>query len=112
MERRSGRQIEAMAAEQAEVVGQNVAVERLTELRAENAATNSSGEAAEDGARHGTEGDADRAGESTDSCASLTTSQGSTNATSNTTDSADGRAGFHGVMEGSDFGGVTARALQ
>ncbi|EKT4502758.1 hypothetical protein QEM14_000354 [Pseudomonas putida] len=93
-------------------MGQNVAVERLTELRAENAATHAAGEAAEDGARHGTEGDADRAGESTDSCASLTTSEGSADATSNTTDSADSSAGFHGVMERSDFGGVTARALQ
>ncbi|HBO3130131.1 TPA: hypothetical protein L4Q91_001797 [Pseudomonas aeruginosa] len=55
-------------------MGQDVAVERLTELRAKNAATNSTGEAAEDGARHGAEGDADRAGESADSCASLATS--------------------------------------
>lgn len=101
-----------MTAEQAEVVGQNVAVERLTELRAENAATNSAGQTSEDGTRYGTEGYADRASESTDSCASLAARQGCTNAASNTAYGADGRAGFHGVMERSDFGGVTTRALQ
>lgn len=93
-------------------MGQDVTVERLAELSAECAATNSTGEAAEDGARYGAEGDADRAGESADSCASLATREGSADATSNTTDSADGRTGFHGVMKRSDFGGVTARALQ
>ena len=43
-----------MTAEQAEVVGQNVAVERLTELRAERTTTNPAGQAAKDGARYGT----------------------------------------------------------
>lgn len=108
----SGRQVEAMTAEQAEVVGQDVAVERLAELSAQRTAANPAGQAAEDGARHRTEGDADRAGERADSGASLATSQGSADATRNTAHGADGGADFHGVMEGSDFGGVTARALQ
>ncbi|MNT83579.1 hypothetical protein D3C72_2234740 [compost metagenome] len=43
---RSGRQIEAVAAEQAEVVGQNVAVERLAELSAECTATDTTGQTA------------------------------------------------------------------
>lgn len=101
-----------MTAEQTEVVGQDVAVERLAQLCAECAATYTAGQAAEDGARHGAEGDADRPGERADSCASLTTCQGSADATRNTSHGADGGADFHGVVEGSDFGGVTARALQ
>ncbi|KRV03424.1 hypothetical protein AN457_26940 [Pseudomonas aeruginosa] len=101
-----------MAAEQAEVVGQNVTVERFTELRAERTTTDPTGQAAKDGARYGAEGDADRAGERADSCASLTTSQGSADATRNTAHGTDGGTDFHGVMEGSDCGGMTARALQ
>ncbi|BAW21199.1 Putative non-ribosomal peptide synthetase [Pseudomonas putida] len=101
-----------MTAEQAEVVGQDVTVERLAQLSAERAAADAAGQAAEDGARYGTEGDTDWPGERTDSCASLATREGSADATRNTTHGADGGADFHGVMEGSDFGGVTARALQ
>ena len=46
---RSGRQVEAMTAEQAEVVGQYVAVERIAQLCAESTTTNPSGQATEDG---------------------------------------------------------------
>ena len=45
----SGRQIEAMTAEQAEIVGQDMAVERLAELGAERTATNASGQTTENG---------------------------------------------------------------
>lgn len=38
-----------MAAEQAEVVGQDVAIERLAQLGAERTAADAAGEAAEDG---------------------------------------------------------------
>ncbi len=110
--RRSGRQVEAVTAEQAEVVGQDVAVERLAELSAQRTATHATGQAAEDGTGYRTEGDTDRAGERADSCASLTTGEGSADAPRNTAHGADGSADFHGVMERSDFGGVTARALQ
>ena len=41
-----------MTAEQAKVVGQNVAVERLAELSAERASTDATRQTAEDGARH------------------------------------------------------------
>ena len=101
-----------MTAEQAEVVGQDVAVERLSELGAECAATHATGQAAEDGSRHGADGDTDRSGEGADSCARLTACQGSSDATRNTAHGADGGADFHGVMEGSNFGGMTAGALQ
>ncbi|HCL3917254.1 TPA: hypothetical protein N2B33_003779 [Pseudomonas aeruginosa] len=93
-------------------MGQDVAVERLAELSAECTATDTTGQATEDGTRHGTEGDADGASERADSCASLATCQGSADAPRNTAHGADGSADFHGVMEGSDFGGETARALQ
>lgn len=93
-----------MTAEQAEVVGQNVAVERFTELRAERTTTDPAGQAAEDGARYGTEGDADRAGERADSCASLTTGEGSADAPCNTAHGTDGGSDFHGVVERRDFG--------
>ncbi len=52
-----------MPAEQAEVVGQDVTVERFAELSAQRTAADAAGQAAEDGARYGTESDADRAGE-------------------------------------------------
>lgn len=93
-------------------MGQDVAVERLAELSAECAATDTSGQAAEDGARYGAEGDANWPGDSADSCSGLPTSQGSTDTTRNTANGADGRADFHGVMEGSDFRGMTTGALQ
>ncbi len=108
----SGREVEAMTAEQAEIVGQDVTVERLAELSAKCAAADTTGQAAEDGARHGAECDADRPGECADSCTSLATCQGSAHAAGNTAHGADGRAGLHGVMERSDFGGVTAGTLQ
>lgn len=93
-------------------MSQNVAVERLAELRTERAAAYAAGQTTEDGARHGTQSDTDRAGERADSCTRLATSQGSADATCNTAHGTDGGADFHGVMEGRDFGGVTARALQ
>lgn len=100
----SGRQVEAVTAEQAEVVGQYMAVERLAELRANRTTTDASGQTAENGARYRTEGDADRAGDYAKRCAGLAACKSSTDATGEATDSADGCAGFHGVMERSDFG--------
>lgn len=52
-----------MTAEQTEVVSQNVAIERLAELRSERAAAYAAGQTAEDGTGYRTEGDTDRAGE-------------------------------------------------
>ncbi len=73
-----------MTAEQAEVVGQDVTVERLAELCAQSATTNPAGKAAEDGARHRTEGYTGRADERADNGASLTASQCSADAARNT----------------------------
>lgn len=108
----SGRQIETVTAEQAEVVSQDMTVERFTELGTDRTATDAAGEAAKDGARYRAESDTDRTGDYAECCAGLAACQSSTDATCEATDSTEGRAGFHGMMERSDFGGVTARALQ
>lgn len=81
-----------LSAEQAEVVSQNVAVERFTQPGTESAATDTAGQAAEDGARHGAEFDTDRAGERANTGASLATGKGNADATRNTTHGADGGA--------------------
>lgn len=92
-----------MTAEQAEVVGQDVAVERLTQLSAKGTATYATDKAAEDGARYGAKGDADWPSNSTEGCTCLATGQGSADAACYATDGADGGAGFHGGMEECDF---------
>lgn len=110
--RKLGGKIEAMTAEQAEVVCQDVAVERLTELSAERAATYATGQSAKDGARYRAECDAEWAGNGTDDRASLAAGEGSTDATRSTTHGTDDGADFHGVMERVEFWRVAARALQ
>ncbi|QXI39139.1 hypothetical protein HU772_003335 [Pseudomonas xantholysinigenes] len=55
-------------------MSQDVAVERLAELSAERAATDTTGQAAEDGARHGAKGDANWPGDSANGCAGLAAS--------------------------------------
>lgn len=89
-----------------------MAIERLTQLCAKSAAADTAGQPAEDGTRYRTEGDTDRASDSANKRARLASSQRSTDAARSTTHDADGCADFHGVMERSDFGGMTARALQ
>lgn len=101
-----------MPAEQAEVMGQDMAVELVAQLSTERAAADTTGQAAEDGARDRTDGDADGTCDRANGCASLPASQCSTDATCSTADGADCGGDLHGVVEGSDFGGVTARALQ
>ncbi len=93
-------------------MSQNMAVELVAELSAESATADATGQAAEDGARDRADGDADGACDRTNGCASLSTSHCSTDATCSTADGADCGGNLHGVVEGSDFGGVTARALQ
>ncbi|MBK3431507.1 hypothetical protein JJD84_11815 [Pseudomonas fluorescens] len=85
-------------------MGQDVAVERLTELSTECAASDTAGQAAEDGTRYRAKRYTYRAGESANQCTRLTASQGSADAPRSTTQGADGCADFHGVMERSDFG--------
>ncbi|GAD63439.1 Uncharacterised protein [Aquipseudomonas alcaligenes] len=58
----SGRQVEAVTAKQAEIVGQYMAVERLTELGTERTTTDATGKASENGTGYRAECDTDRAG--------------------------------------------------
>ncbi|HHX1498461.1 TPA: hypothetical protein ACU6IV_004524 [Pseudomonas aeruginosa] len=95
----SGRQVETVTAEQAEVVSQHMAIERFAKLSAERTTTDASGQAAENSARYRAEGDADRSGDYAECRPGLAACQGSTDATREATDSTDGRAGFHSVME-------------
>lgn len=59
----SGRQVEAVTAEQAEIVSQDVTVERLAELSTDRTAADASGQAAENGAGYRAKCDTDRAGD-------------------------------------------------
>ncbi len=93
-------------------MGQDVTVQFLAELSAKRTPASATDQPAEDGTGHRSKGDADWAGKGADGRTGLTSSQCSADATGSTTDGADGSANFHGVMERSDFGGVTARALQ
>ena len=67
-----------MTAEQAEIVGQDMAVERLAELGAERTATNASGQTAENGTGYRAEGDADRSGYHAEGCTGLAACKSST----------------------------------
>lgn len=95
----SGRQVETVTAEQAKVVGQDMAVERLTELGTERTATDASGQATENGTGYRAKCDTNRAGDYAERCAGFAACQSSADATCEATDRADGCAGFHGVME-------------
>ena len=65
-------------------MGQDLTVERIADLCAQNATTNPAGKATEDGSRHRPEGYTDRAGERADNGTSLTSSQCSADAARNT----------------------------
>ncbi len=93
-----------MAAEQAEVVGQNMPVQFVAELSAQGATADAPGQAAEDGSRHGAEGDPEWASHRSDAGADLTTGQGGTDTTRSTANGANGRRNFHSLVEGRDFG--------
>ena len=101
-----------MSAEQTEVVSQNMAVEFVAKLSAERTTANAANQPADDGAGDRTDSDANRAGDSAKRCAGLTACQRSADAASGTADGAYRSGDLHGVMEGSDFWGVTARTLQ
>lgn len=84
-------------------MGQDVAIERIPQLRSERTTTNSAGQAAEDGTRYRADGNASRTGEGTNKGSGPTASQCSVYSARSTADGADGCADFHGVMERSDF---------
>ncbi len=85
-----------MPALQAEVVGQHMAIQLLAQLRAERAASCTTGQAAEDGPGHGAEGNANGASDQTNSCADLTASDGCAGTASCTAGSTDSGTDLHG----------------
>ncbi len=88
-----------MSADQAQVVGQHVTIQLLTELGTKRTATGTANESTKDCPRYGSEGDAQRASNSTNCCAGLATGQGSTGATSGTTYSTDRSGDLHCMVE-------------
>lgn len=88
-----------MPTDQAQVVGEYVTIQLVAELGTKGTATDTTNETAENCARSGTEGDAQRACNSTNYCASLAAGQGSTGATSGTTYSTDRGGDLHCMVE-------------
>lgn len=103
-----------MPAFQAEVVGQHMAIQLLAELRAECAATGTTGQATEDGSGNGAERDTDRAGCQTngDSGTDLTASQRDAGTASSASGGTDRGTDFHGCAQRGDLGGTAERTLQ
>jgi hypothetical protein len=85
-----------MIAGEAEVVGEHVAIQLFPELSANSAAAHTSGEPTEDGARDCANGDAKRAGNSSDSCAHLAACQSGACTASSSADGSDSCANLHG----------------
>lgn len=75
-----------MPADQAEVVGEHVAIQLVAELGAERTTADTTGKATENGAGQRAEGDAQRTGNGTDSCAGLAASKSGGSTTRGTTD--------------------------
>ncbi|QLF94893.1 hypothetical protein HW090_17565 [Pseudomonas sp. ABC1] len=88
-----------MPANQAQVVGQYVAIQLVAKLSTKGTAPDTADEAAKDGARYRSERDAQGAGNSTNYCTSLTTGQGSTGTTSGTAYSTNCCGDLHGWVE-------------
>jgi len=93
-----------MPTDQAEIVGEDMAVKFVAELSAQCAATNSTDKPAEDGARNGAEGDSERAGNGADGGTRLTASKCCTDAACCTANRTDGSCNFHGLVERGYFG--------
>lgn len=98
------RQIEAMPTDQAEIVGEDMAVKFVAELSAQRTATNSPDKPAEDGARNDSESDSERAGNSADGCTCLTACKCCTDAACCTASHTDSSRNFHGLVERGNFG--------
>jgi hypothetical protein len=89
-----------------------VAIQPFTKLSANSAATYTAGQSTEDGARDCPDGDAKRSGKSADSGAYLATGECGARSSCSAADGANNGAYRHGCSEGSNFSGVTARALK
>ncbi|MBV1814467.1 hypothetical protein KTT58_17115 [Pseudomonas viridiflava] len=93
-----------MPADQAEIVGEYMAVKFVAELSAQCTAASAGYKPAEDGARNGAEGDSERASNNADGGTSLTACQCGTDAACGTAERTYGGRNFHGLVERGDFG--------
>lgn len=93
-----------MSTDQAEIVGEHVAVKFVAELSAQCTATSATYKPAEDGARNGSDSDAEWAGNGADGGTNLTACECCTDAACCTTNRADGSRNFHCLVERGDFG--------
>lgn len=93
-----------MSADQAEIVGEDMAVKFVAELSAQCTAASTAHKPAEDGARHCSDGDAERAGNSSDRGTCLTACKCCADAACCTANCTDGSRYFHGLVERGDFG--------
>ena len=101
-----------MPADQAQVVSEYVAIQCVAELSAQGTAAGATDKRAEDGTGDGADSDAEWTGDGANGSAGLTACQCCADASSGTAHRADGGGDFPGLVERSDFGRVTARALQ
>ena len=93
-----------MPTDQAEIVGEHMAVKFVAELRAQRTATSSTDKSAEDYARNGPKSDAEWAGYGANGGTRLTASKCCTDAACCTANRTDGSRNFHGLVERGDFG--------
>lgn len=109
---RSGRQVEAIAAIQAAVVGEHMAIQLFAELSAKGAAADASSQSAEDGAGEQAESHSNRAGSSANRSAGLAAREHGGGTPGDATDSTKNGADLRGRAERVNLGRATARALQ
>ena len=93
-----------MSTDQAKIVSEDMAVKFIAELSAQCTTTSSTYKTADDGARNGSESDAERAGNSANGGTCLTASKCCTDAACCTAKRTDGSRNFHGLVERGDFG--------
>lgn len=101
-----------MSADQAKVVRQNVAIQFFAELSAKRAATDTTSQSTEDGARDCTDGDAKWSGKGADRCAYLAAGECRANTSRSTANGTDSGTYCHGCSEGGNFFGLTTRTLK
>ena len=93
-----------MPADQAEVVGEYVAIQCIAELSTQCTAAGATDKCAEDGTGNGADSDAKWTGDGANGSASVAACQCSADASSGAAHRSDGGGDFPGLVERSDFG--------
>lgn len=104
-------QVEAVAANRANIVCQDVAIKRLAQPGTQCTAADPSSQATEDRACQRAEGYPNRTSDHANNGTSLPTSKSCADTARGSSESADRCSSFHGMIEAIYFRGVTARAL-